>query len=196
MFGQVQWVAVAASIIVFIVCVIIAFCCKKLQSYYAPKDKKFLINATIIGIIWVLWFIFFAWSWFWLISNTPSNKKRQAFNWMFGLSLFLVLLYFVTFFIVGSLAVSLIIVTALLLLMFCIALEAGFIQNWWIMTFGILAMIFFLYVLIVNAILCRRYGHSAQTAHHHHKVAESHHAHGLVHETKETVTVSNSIASF
>lgn len=193
MFGQVQWVAVAATAIVFVVCVIISFCCKKLHSYYNPKDKKFLINASIIGIIWVLWFIFFAWSWFWLISNTPSNKKRQAFNWMFGLSLFLVLLYFITFFLVGSLASALIILTLLLTLMFCITLESGFIQNWWIMTFGILSMIFLLYVLIVNAILCRRYGHQSLTPHKH---VETGHAHGLVHETKETVTVSNSIASF
>lgn len=196
MFGEVQWVAVAATIIVFVACVIISFCCRKRQCYYKPKEKSFLINASIVGIIWILWFIFFGWSWYWLIANTTSNKKKLAFNWMFGLSLFLVLLYFISFFIVGSLAVSVIIVTGLLVLMFCITLESGFIQNWWIMTFGILAMIFFLYVLIVNALLCRKYGYQSYVPRSTDMSPRSTGAHGVEVTVEKKEVVSNTISSF
>ena len=165
------WIAIAAVIVVFVASLIISLCCRKRYSPEEKHRKKHLAVMWVSIILWILAFIFLAWSWYWTINNTQGTT-RTMFNWLFGASLLFILLWVVMFFICCSLSSATIMLVFLVITTVAIAVQAGVIGNYWIMVYEILFIIFLAFVTIGNCLLHKYMGHHTLEHHEHENTIE------------------------
>jgi len=180
-FTSEAWIAIAAVIIVFFICLVVSMCCRKKYLHEGCHRKKSIAGMVVALILWILVFVFFAWSWYWVIKHT-KGKQRIMFNWLFGLSLLSILLWCLMFFVCGHVGASVLILTLLIFLSVAIAVQAGVIGNYWIMVFEILLA---LYLILIAVFGCVAYGTMGYDGRNYHDKK-----HGVL-EMKETHTTED-----
>lgn len=155
------WMAIGATVITFVVCLIVSICCRKKYLHNGCHKKKSIAGMIVCLIIWIIAFVLIAWSWYWTSKNT-SGKVRNTFNWLYGLSLLSILLWFLMFFICGSVSASLLVLTVLIFLTVGLAVQAGIEQNYWIMAFEILFAIYIIIIAVMGCVAYSSMGYSGE----------------------------------